>query len=668
MNKLITLSLACISVLSANDISLDPISVESTIVTEVAQKASTSADVAQALSDAVPAIDMSRRSGIANDILIRGQKRDNITVEVDGAKVYGACPNRMDPPASHIVANQIDQVEVIEGPYDVETFGTLSGGVKIKTKQPTKDFKGAINTSFGSWGYQKFGASASGGNDTIRVGATISTESSDQYKDGDGNTIADQIDNYVAQNPKAAGTAFKDQYRDMRAYKKDSAMIKAAITTTENQELRLSYTANRSDNVLYGNSKMDALYDDSNIYSVEYNIDAISDMVKNVNFQYYHSDVDHPMATTYRKSSATMPVMKNWLTTDMDGIKLKNTLDIQNYILVVGLDGSVRNWDGHYEKNDVPFANGIKSIDNTDTTNMAVFAKLDKTYGALALSVGMRYDDTEITNDTYQTNDYTSFGANVMTTYNFDKANKIFLGIGEASRVPDARELYNVGMKGNLIGTPDLKQTTNTEIDFGYEANTDMFRFKAKVFYSMLSDYIYYNTSNKNDTGAAVNAFENIDATIYGGELSASYYATDDISIDMGASYKRGKKDTPLAGQTGTNLADMAPLRGNIALNYEYARDSLATLEVRASDKWDDIDEENGEQVLDSWTILNAKVKHAVNKQFDLTLGVNNILDETYAVSNTGADLILITAGGTSDVMLMNEPGRYIYTNLDFKF
>jgi iron complex outermembrane receptor protein len=45
---------------------------------------------------------------------------------------------------------------------------------------------------------------------------------------------------------------------------------------------------------------------------------------------------------------------------------------------------------------------------------------------------------------------------------------------------------------------------------------------------------------------------------------------------------------------------------------------------------------------------------------------VNNILDKTYAQSNTYADLVLLTGGG--DVMLMNEPGRYIYTNLDFKF
>jgi len=660
MNKLITLSLVTISSLYATEVELSPIAVESTIITEVAQKAQTSADVAQALSDHVPAIDISRRSGIANDIILRGQKRDNITVEVDGTKVYGACPNRMDPPASHIVANQIDTVQVIEGPYDVTTFGTLSGGVKITTKKPSKEEKVELNLGFGSWGYNKFGATAQGGNEKIRFSVTASMESSDQYEDGNGDTLATQIDKYVGSNPALQGVKLKPQYHDMDAYSKKSAMAKVYIETLKNQELRLSVTANRSDDVLYANSKMDAIYDDSNLYNIEYNIDAINDIYKNINIQYYHTDVDHPMGTDYRRSSISMPVMTNWLTTDMDGIKFKNSFDINSYKLLIGLDGSKRVWDGHYEKNHIP--TGIKSIDNTITKNAAIFAKLNKNFGNLNVEIGARYDDTSIENDSFQNNDYTGFGANIITTYNINRSNQILFALGQAYRVPDARELYFVGKTGNRVGTPDLDQVKNQEIDLGYNFDGDDFSVKIKTFYSKLSNYIYIKK------GVATNAFSNIDAKVYGAEISGSYYINDDMTLDMGASYKRGKKDAPLAGQTDTDMADMAPLRGNVALNYEYARNSIATLEVRASQRWDTIDSDNGEQILAGWAIVNAKVKHAVNKKFDLTIGVNNLLDKTYAQSNTYADLILITAGGTSDVMLMNEPGRYIYTNLDFKF
>ena len=672
MTRIIPLSLIAVASLYAAEVELAPISVESTIITEVAQNAQTSADLAQALSAKVPSIDMNRRSGIANDIYIRGQKRDNISVEVDGTKVCGACVNRMDPPTSHILASQIDEVEVIEGPYDVTNFGTMSGGVKIKTKAPTQATHGEINLGLGAWGYDKIGATVSGGNEIVRLLISASRETSGQYKDGDGNTMADQVDNYALTNPSVLnGTRYQPAYRDMDAYEKKSLMAKAYITTAQNQELRLGYTANKSDDVLYPNSKMDAIYDDSNIYSVEYNVNYLSDVYRNLNLQYYYSDVDHPMGTDYRMSSTSMPVKTNHLKTTMQGVKLKNSLQLGSHEVLVGLDGSKRTWDGSYYNNGViqaPSATKTThSIDDAVTENIAIFAKLDNTYGDFSVTLGARYDSTEITSEdpNQQSNDYTAFNANIFTSYALNKDNRIFLGFGQASRVPDARELY---FKQNtptpsikVTGTDNLEQTTNREIDLGYETKSEMFKFKVKAFYSMLEDYIYYQKNLPN------NNFVNLDATVYGAEVSASIYATDDITIDMGASYKVGTKDDVITGQD-EDLADMAPLRGNIAINYEYMNNSVATLDVQASDKWTDIDSVNGEQELDAWTVVNLKAKHSFNKNIDFTIGMNNILNETYAVSNTYADLILLTAGGTSDVMLMNEPGRYFYTNLDFKF
>ena len=663
MKKIIPLSLIAVASLYAADVTLAPINVESTVITEVSQNAQVSADLAEALSSSVPSIDISRRSGIANDVLIRGQKRDNISIEVDGTKVHGACPNRMDPPVSHILANQIDEVEVIEGPYDVTTFGTMSGGLKITTKKPTKDLHGEVNLGFGSWNYKKVGATVSGGNDIVRVLVSGSSESSNQYVDGNGDTLAEQRSNEGFTPPASTtnqDSRYAPNYEDMKAYTKRSVMAKAFVTVTDNQELQLSATANRSDDVLYPNSSMDAAYDYSNIYSVAYDVKNISDIYKDVNLQYYYSDVDHPMDTKFRNSGATK-YMTAQLKTTMQGLKLKNTFDIEGHTLLIGLDGSKRTWEGGKYRTDVNTGtvdNISTMLTHTDTKNRAIFAKLDKSFGDLDVTLGARYDSTEITPDdiTKQSNDYNALNANILTSYNLTKENKIFFGIGQASRVPDARELYIV-----TTGTPNLNQTTNQEVDLGYELENDLMKFKIKGFYSKLKDYIYYNKS------LATSNFQNIDATVYGAELSASIYATDEITVDMGASYKKGEKDNALAGQTDKDLADIAPLRGNLAVNYEYMNQSVATLEVQTSDKWDDIDSDNGEQTLDAWTVLNFKVKHAVNKNFDFTLGVNNLLDETYAQSNTYADLILVSTG-TTDVMLLNEPGRYVYTNLTFKF
>jgi iron complex outermembrane receptor protein len=166
-----------------------------------------------------------------------------------------------------------------------------------------------------------------------------------------------------------------------------------------------------------------------------------------------------------------------------------------------------------------------------------------------------------------------------------------------------------------------------------------------------------------------LNRFENVDATIYGLEIGGSYFASNDIYLDFGLAYLRGKKDEPLTGQTDTNLAEIPPLKVNLALNYDYLPNSSARVELIAADDWDDFDGENGEQPLDGYAVLNLKLRHELTKSFEIIAGIDNLFDETYAVSNTYQDLTLLSASdGTGDIMLLNEPGRYYYLNGTYRF
>jgi iron complex outermembrane receptor protein len=248
-------------------------------------------------------------------------------------------------------------------------------------------------------------------------------------------------------------------------------------------------------------------------------------------------------------------------------------------------------------------------------------------------------------------------------TYNADKNIKYFAGFGKSSRVPDARELYlkMPGMPPRDVGTSSLENTVNYEFDIGVEKKYDNAMVKAKAFYSQLDDFIAYNSTNMN--------FENVDATIYGFELSGTYVATDSLYFDYAMAYQRGEKDNELDGQDGLgkDMPEIPPFKFNGAVNYDYD-DSLALrAEVIASDDWTNFDEANGEQELDAYAVLNLKGTKKFGKQFEWTVGVDNLFDSTYAVSNTYQDLTLVTAGG-GEVMLLNEPGRYLYTNIKYKF
>jgi len=673
MHKVIYLSIVCTLGLHAA-VELGTIDVEAKAGTELVKDVSgediKSADLGEALFKQSPSVSLVRRSGVANDIRVRGQKKDNINVTIDGAKVCGACPNRMDPPISHVLTNNVDFIEINEGPYNVEDFGVLSADIKVHTIKPKKEFEGELNIGVGSFGYKKAALSLSGGTEDVRFLLSTSTEISDQYEDGNGDDFVGQIAREISQGRVPVAVQYQPQYQDREAYTKKTLMAKMFWDITDTQELKLSYTANRSDDVLYPSSKMDALYDDSDIYNIEYTVKDLGEYSKALNVQVYQSDVEHPMSTKYRKMGAVNYVT-HALTTKMQGVKLKNSFDISNHTITAGLDYSLRNWDGGYFKNDVPFpAAKFHSIWDVDTKNIAFFLKDKITLDKFEIDLGLRYDDTEVTsgNPTQQANDYNALNGYVFGTYHVDESTKYFAGFGKSSRVPDGKELYWIGSMGNSVGTPNLDQTINYEFDMGMEKQFENASLKAKFFYSKLKDYIAYNASSVNGMGASLNAYENVDATLYGFEFSGTYIATDALYFDYAMAYQKGKKDNPLRGQTGTNMPDIAPLKANIALNYDYDESLNLRAEVIASSAWDDFDAENGEQKLDAYAVLNLKGTKQFGKNFELTVGVDNVFDKTYAVSNTYKDLILLPTIGNNEVMFLNEPGRYVYTNLKYTF
>ena len=404
-----------------------------------------------------------------------------LNILIDDAKIYGACPNRMDPPTSHVLSNNIQSVEVIEGPYDVENFGTLSGKVKVHTKQPKEDLEGEINIGAGSFGYKKFSANVSGGNENVKVLVSASTESSDQYEDGNGNDFLEQ--------QKANGVPDANQYSksDLEAYEKKTLLAKLIFNIDDSSEIKLSYNANRSDNILYPNTKMDADYDDSNIYTVGYTKRDLGEYSTELNVDYYYSDVDHPMSVSQRNNAVMMKNMTNHLNTSIWGAKIKNSMEVSDSLVTIGLDTSTRNWEGRKYNSDLSV--DTTSLPSTDTENKALFTKIEKSFGKLDLEFGSRYDYTEIktVDSTKEDNKYTSLSANIFGAYNADENTKYFAGVGKASRVPDARELYYAGS-----GNPQLEDTTNYEVDLGFEKTIGMFNIKAKAFYSKLEVYLQY--------------------------------------------------------------------------------------------------------------------------------------------------------------------------------
>ena len=394
---------------------------------------------------------------------------------------------------------------------------------------------------------------------------------------------------------------------------------------------------------------MDADYDDSNIYTVGYTARNLGNFSKELNLDYYYSDVDHPMSTTLRNrkmtpnSMMTMDPMVSRLKTSIWGSKVKNSVEVADSLVTVGLDTSVRNWRA--------VDTATPSIPSSDTTNKAIFSKIEKSFGKLDLEFGTRYDYTDVdTSKAINPEDkkYVGLNANVFGIYNIDENTKYFAGVGKSSRVPDARELYH-----STAGNSNLEQTKNYEADVGFDKTIGTFNIRPKLFYSVLKDYIYNSGT-----------FENIDAKIYGLDVSGFYFMTENFSLDYGMAYQRGKKDGEYTGND-KDLAEIPPLKGNLALNYEMDK-SKYTAEVVAVDSWDSYDSSAREQELGGYAVFNLKYTNQLHKNIGLTLGVDNVLDKTYASTNTYQDITYLTVN--NERILFNDPGRYGYVNLKYSF
>lgn len=683
MKQLTLLSLAAVAALATEPVTIQKITIEAespktdakSVSSDDMVKFSRQSDLGEMLSQTLPEITHVRNSAIGNDIILRGFRKDNLNITIDDAKVCGACPNRMDPPSMHISSGQIQTVEVQEGPFDVTQFGSLGGKINVVTKDPEKGVHGEVSTTLGSFDYRKLSTTIEGGNDAIQALVGFSRETSGQYKDGDGQTLAEQ----TASLTSTAGQKYATAYKDMDAYDRNNYWAKIVGNIGDNQKLTLNYFGDRADDIMFPRYPMDALVDDTDMFKAKYQLFNLGSFSEEIKIEGYHSKVTHLMGTDYR-ASATSPTTTMWAPAEatIKGAKIENSFTLAGIHTTFGLDASKRNWIATKG----PETNSTRNymLPDVDTDNLAFYATASKTISNIDISGGVRYDDTTINpNKSLQDNasnsaayfsslsdkNYNNISANLMLKYNISPVTNLFIGAGQSIRVPDAKELYvvNTNAAGTLItnsatsgGNQNLNESINREIDLGFENTTGNFHLKTTLFYSDLKDYIYAYDST----------WANIDAKIYGGDISADYLLNNEWRIESGVAYQKGVKKNPgQIGDTDKDLAEIPPFKGRLALVMDDSVNYLMA-EVIAADN-QTIDSDNNEKEISGYGILNLKYGYDFRNGFSLMTGINNFFNRTYAVNNSYIGNQLIGFNGT-DPLVLNEPGRNFYATVSYKF
>jgi iron complex outermembrane recepter protein len=640
-------------------------------------------DVGEAL-DGLADLSKVRKAGIANDVVLRGMKKDDVAVLIDGQQLHGACPSRMDPPAFHLDYAEVDRIEVKKGPFDVTHPGGVGGLVDVRTRGTRRaGFGTEVNFSAGSAGARETSGVVAYETERADVLAGGAYKAGEPFVSGDGRNFTLAIPAVNAMGTPN-GARFRDTSSTQTAYDVRSGWGKAAFAPAEGHRLELSYTRQSSVDVLYPYLSMDGTADDTDRLSLQYGISGTGLLRKAV-AQAYWNRVQHEMNDAARCSSSldvatcagALPraySMSTAARTVTFGGKMQ--ADLEGGWLA-GADFASRTWDNATTRvarmaPGMPYRSEATLPDVT-IDGAGVFGQGRRALGErVALTAGVRLDLVHARAGIDRTALYAVYrpgedlplsrtdllaSGNLQLEWAVAGASTLFLGYGHGARTPDPQELYIAGtaMMAGMpawVGNPSLRPTQNDEVDAGAKYVAGGVLMKAQVFHAWVSDYV--SLVNFGTATSPAKTYANVTARMYGGEASAKVSLPLRLYAGLGASYTRGQNDS-----TGGNLAEIPPLKGIASLRYDVGWFFAEVEEVVAAPQ-PKVDVALQESETAGWAITNLRLGTAW-RGMKVFAGVRNLLDRFYT-----EHLSYLRDPFASGVKVP-EPGRTLYLNAQYQ-
>lgn len=347
-----------------------------------------------------------------------------------------------------------------------------------------------------------------------------------------------------------------------------------------------------------------------------------------------------------------------------------------------GFESYYRNWNMMGYMRMAGMLSAKLSLPDVGTTALGVFADYHHAItDRLKLSGGLRFDHDSMGANTanLNTNAYFTYqgtrststadnyaSGNLHLAYTLPKHVELFAGIGTTGRVPDAEERYiNRALMNSVnVGNPNLPIVRNTERTVGLVFHHGSSYVKPTLFYSNVSDYILVNNQPRLSMAmgpATARSYTNVDARIYGGELSYALGLPVGFSKTGGGSYSRGMNDRkPEAGVMSTNLPEMPPLRTWAALRYAY-KYLFAEVGGTGVARQSLVDRDLKETPTAGYGLMNLKLGVTYRK-LNVSLAVDNLLNRFYY------EHLSYYRDPFSSGVKVPEPGRNLFGQFKYSF
>ncbi len=606
-----------------------------------------------------------RAGGHGIDPVLRGQSQTRINLLQQGAFLHGAGPNRMDSPGAYTEPFGWDEVQIIKG---VETLTYGSGGpagtINFKRYKPyveSGEITGKLMAAYSS-DYYKVGADIATGSDNGYVRLISQRIDQDSYEDGDGNPTR---------------TAFET----------NTNTLVAGYTPSDEQELRFTFMANRGTDALFAGTMMDGPQTDMDAGQLLY-IDGNQDSNNYSEYQIYWNDAHHIMDNySLREQTAPMRMLTD-AHSETQGFKWlkrwenesKNTIwqasfDWQNVERhaerFMGMMGTptmlqARIWpeneleifgvalEAEYLIDD---NNRIKSGARLD--NVSASAPFVGTADGNAL-YGTYFSDIPAESDEDNVSAFSRY-------YHQAEDSLYWVGISSTVRTADATERY-IGAGNNMammrwIGNPGIEPETHNQLELGAKWKFDGGWTELSVYYDQVDDFILRDRARMQEGVLAMDMatiYRNADATFNGFEWALQKSFADTWMFYTNLAYVKGEND-----DNGRPLYQIPPVEGLLRFSNEND-DWSYWFDLRFALEQNDVDDnmmtgsalDAGES--DSWTALDFKVRYDLNDSWQLSAGIDNVFDETFAYHVSRANLDPFNP----EAQRVNEPGRQVWISI----
>lgn len=618
----------------------------------------------------IPGFSAIRSGGSNGDPVLRGMFGSRLNLRTNGGLMLGACPFRMDAPSSYIAPETFDKLTVIKGPQTVQWGPGASAGTVLFEREPEH---------FGELGSRLNGSVLVGSNgrfDKVLDGAVGGPQGylrvvgnqaqSDDYKDGHGNSVPSRWDKWNGD---------------------------VALGWTPDADTMVELTAGKGNGeARLGGRGMDSSQLERESLGLKFERRNIGGVLDKLQAQMYYNYADHIMDNFRLRTPDPSSMMAMPMASQVDrrtvGGRLAATWKWQDVELVTGVD-ALRS--EHRERNST--YNMMTNV-YTDTDAFA-WSKdaVEHNYGAFAEMTWYAAERSRIVSgarlDRASAKDYrqsiNSMSMSVpnptagdtradtlpsgFARYEYDLADSpttLYAGIGHVQRFPDYWELFSAGSgpTGSRNSFDGVKPEKTTQLDFGAQYNGQDLQAWASAYVGQVRDFILFDYST--DTmGTSSSQTENVDARIMGGELGFAYRLSPNWKTDATLAYAWGKNSSD-----GQALPQMPPLESKLGLTYEQDLWSAGALwrlvapqNRVAEGKGNVVGQDFGKSA--GFGVFSLNGSYKLSKQLKVSAGVDNLFDKNYTEHlNLAGD-----AGfGLPGDKALNEPGRTLWTKVDFSF